>query len=103
MSDEHRPSEVADWGSGDDRPTRALRDRTQCPLLLITAGVFLVATCSAVTAWTVVEMRKDEQVINCYLRLGLGFGGPEEGRHYDDMSDSQRAVVDRLDCDVPGR
>ena len=103
VSDENPTSEVADWGSGRDRPSRPPHGPSGIWIRLITAGVLLIAVCSVVTAWTVVEMREDGQLLDCYYRLGVDFTDPEEDRQYDDLNATQRAIVDRLDCDVPGR
>lgn len=103
MSDDPREAEIATWGSGADRPARAPSDASAMWLRVITAGVLVIAACSVVTAWTVVEMREDGQLLDCYYRLGVDFNDPEDQRSYEDLNATQRAIADRLDCDLPGR
>jgi hypothetical protein len=92
---------VVSGGSDPERPIRAPQDHQQGLLRLIAVGVFLVAAGTAFTGWTVYQQAEDNRTLNCaYLTVA---GSDDDSQNYDDMPTYQQKIVDRLDCDVPGR
>jgi len=104
VSEEYREIEVVEVGSGPPKPSRPPRagNRTDLLLTLLVIGVFLGAAASAFGAWTVLESQKDTRMLNC-LYVGVDFTGSESSTDYDDLPKRQRELIDRFDCDVPGR
>jgi hypothetical protein len=102
VSEEPREIEVVDVGRGRTGPPRPARDRTELLLTLRVVGVFLGAAFSALTAWTVHEQAQDTRDVNCayVIDSAADDGSP---RTYDNLSPTQRKVVDLLDCDIKGR
>jgi hypothetical protein len=90
---------VVSGGSDPDRPVPAPKNHQTRLLQLIAVGVFLVAAAAGFTAWTVYQEQQDSRVLNCAF-LGVRDDGQIE---YDDMEKYEQKIVDRLDCDVPGR
>ena len=104
MSDEYREIEVVEVGSGPPRPARPprTRNRTDLLLTLLVVGVFLGAAASAYAAWTVRETQQDNRLLNC-MYVGVDFTSSDSDSDYDDLPESQQRLIDRFDCDVPGR
>ncbi len=102
MSDEYRPIEVVEVGSGPPRPARPPRggNRTDVLLTLLVVAVFVGAACSAFTAWSVYGQRQDQRELNCVY---LTSSGGDEEREYDDLEDFEKGIADAMDCDVKGR
>jgi hypothetical protein len=90
---------VVSGGTDPDRPLPAPKDRPSLLLPLIAVGVFLAAAGTAYTGWTVHETQQDNRLVNCFF-VGLSEAGAPE---YDELTDSQKEMVDRLGCDVKGR
>lgn len=104
MNDEHRPIEIVDLGSGRPAPTPSPRERNTVLLSVIAVCVAIAAAGSVYTGWTVHQSREDNRLLTCLYNVGFGFGDPEDdAQTYDDLTAQQKEVVDRLDCDIPGR
>lgn len=102
MNEEHRQIEVVDVGSGPPRPPRRPpADRTGLLLMLLVVGVFIGAGCSAFGAWTAHQTQRDQRLLNClYVTVA---GDSSDGPSYDELPKPEQRLVDRFDCDVPGR
>jgi nitrogen fixation-related uncharacterized protein len=112
VSDEYRPIEVVQVGSGPPRaPKPSWRpsaaqgrmSRTELLLLLLVVGVSVGAVCSAFAAWTVHETQQDTRLLNCmYLTIDYS-GSSAAPAQYDDLTPSEKKLADRFDCNVRGR
>lgn len=103
MGDTRRMDIVVSGGTDPEHPVPEPRQRDPIRLLLqvIAAGVFLVVAGVGYVAWTVHQTQVDNRQLNC-LFVG-NFSSDGSTQDYNDLPKSQQRVVDRLDCDVPGR
>jgi len=104
MSEDYREIEVVDVGSGPPRPARPPRvgNRTELLLIVLVVGVFVGAACSAFGAWTAYQSQQDSRMLEC-MYVGSSFDGSDNAPNYDQLPKAQRRLIDRFDCDVPGR
>ena len=102
MNEDYRPIEVVDVGSGPPRPARAPRtgNRTELLLMLLVVGVFLSTGAFAYGAWIEREGQRDNRMLNC---MYVGMTAGDNNTSYDELPKPERKLVDRFDCDVPGR
>jgi len=104
VNEEYRQIEVVEVGSGPPKPPKPPRatNRTDLLLTLLVVGVFLGAAASAYAAWIVRETQQDSRLLNC-MYVGVDFTSADDTTSYDDLPKKQQELVDRFDCDVPGR